>query len=262
MQFGQLTNPTKDVLKEVKSISKWADYVEIGFEPPVAKPENVDKYVSQINKILKKKDIFAISHFAWYADFASSIEIVRGAWVSEAKKAIEISHKMSVKKFNIHINPSKGMTKKSKYMKNELNNLVKSAKELVKFAKKFGIEVMIENITEDKFSEFKYMNYVVKNTPGLKVHLDVGHAFCVDEYKEIEKYFKVFGKNLIHVHISDNFGEEDDHLQLGDGKINWKKVAKIIKKYKYDRTITPEIFNGRGGAKRAASVLKKYLLKI
>ncbi|MBT7062709.1 sugar phosphate isomerase/epimerase, partial [Candidatus Woesearchaeota archaeon] len=81
--------------------------------------------------------------------------------------------------------------------------------------------------------------------------------FCVDKYREIEKYFKVFGKNIIHIHISDNFGEEDDHLQLGDGKINWKKVAKLLKKYKYNGTITPEVFNGTGGAKRAAAILKK-----
>jgi sugar phosphate isomerase/epimerase len=168
MQFGQLTNPTKDVLEEVKRISKWADYVEIGFEPPLAKPESVSKYVNQINKILKKNGIFAISHFAWYADFGSSIKEVRTAWVSETKKAIKISHKLGVKNFNIHINPSKGMTKKSKYWKQELDQMVKSATELVKFGRKFGIEVMMENIGEGKFSEFKYIKYVIKTHQGLR----------------------------------------------------------------------------------------------
>ena len=49
--------------------------------------------------------------------------------------------------------------------------------------------------------------------------------------------------------MHDNNGREDQHLSIGKGNINWKKVIKMIKKY-YDKTITLEVFEKN----------KKYIL--
>jgi len=48
---------------------------------------------------------------------------------------------------------------------------------------------------------------------------------------------------VVQKFFSDNKGKEDDHLPLGCGNIEWEKIIKIIKKFKFNKTITLEIFS-------------------
>lgn len=48
-KFGNLTNPSIDILREIRTIKRMGfDFVEIGIEGPEGKPE----------KLLKKKKVF------------------------------------------------------------------------------------------------------------------------------------------------------------------------------------------------------------
>jgi sugar phosphate isomerase/epimerase len=37
---------------------------------------------------------------------------------------------------------------------------------------------------------------------------------------------------MIHVHLHDNKGKSDEHLQVGKGSINWKEVMPKFRGYK------------------------------
>jgi sugar phosphate isomerase/epimerase len=58
----------------------------------------------------------------------------------------------------------------------------------------------------------------------------------------IKSYLNRFYPRLIHIHIHDNHGELDEHLPLGSGIIDFKKVVKWLKDAGYNRTITFEVF--------------------
>jgi sugar phosphate isomerase/epimerase len=45
---------------------------------------------------------------------------------------------------------------------------------------------------------------------------------------------------ITHIHASDNDGVEDQHLGIGQGKIDWNWFAQTIKKLGYDKTVILE----------------------
>ena len=74
------------------------------------------------------------------------------------------------------------------------------------------------------------MNYV----------LDVAHAHLLDEeYLFIEE----LGDKIRHVHVSDNMGDSDQHLPIGDGNINWRKVVDALDDISYSGWIVIESYD-------------------
>jgi sugar phosphate isomerase/epimerase len=73
----------------------------------------------------------------------------------------------------------------------------------------------------------------------------------------VRAYIDSFTDRLAHIHIHDNHGEEDEHLPLGSGKIDFKKVVKWLKLINYSQTITFEVFTSSDDAVRSREHLKK-----
>ena len=48
---------------------------------------------------------------------------------------------------------------------------------------------------------------------------------------------------IAHVHASDNFGKEDNHLPIGAGTVDFQKIVKGLINIGYDQTVTFEIFS-------------------
>ncbi|MEM3055161.1 MAG: TIM barrel protein, partial [Candidatus Bathyarchaeia archaeon] len=67
--------------------------------------------------------------------------------------------------------------------------------------------------------------------------LDIGHA---NLNGQIELFLKTFSDRIVHIHAHDNNGKEDQHLGIGYGTVNWEKIAKLLKKTSYDKTIVVE----------------------
>ena len=135
-----------------------------------------------------------------------------------------------------------------------LDNYVKSLKYLCNYADKMMVEVMFEN-GEEKFEDYKY---VLDKVSKLKVHFDVGHAFISGGMKNIKRFFSYFNDRIVHIHIHDNHGKQDEHLALKKGKINWKQVVSILKKSRYDKTITFEVFKSHKDLLKS----REYFMKL
>jgi len=244
-KFGNLANPSEDTLKEIEKIGKMGfDFVEISIEGPKAFPENLRRKRPEILKLLKKYRMFAIGHTMWWNDLGSPYENVRKGWVEESKKAIDIASELGIKLVNFHFDSfAPILFRDSKTKKKIFDNYVKSLTELVEYGKRRGVSVMLENGAFAKvFSELGNYKYVADRVKGLGVHLDVGHAFIHGGMKNVLKFITAFGKRIVHVHIHDNYGKEDDHLPLGVAKIEYESVIKALKKIGYDRTVTFEVF--------------------
>ena len=245
MKFGKLTNPTKDVLEEIKTTYKMGfDFVEIGIEGPAETPETLFKKKKQILNLLKKYKLFAIGHTSWWIELGTQYEPVRKGWIEESKKIIRLCNELGIKLLNFHSH-SRGTYISDKFGKKiVLKNFIKSLKELVEYGKKYNVEIMLENAAEKgEIKDFKDFKYVVDRVPSLKVHLDVGHAFIYDEMKGVENYIRAFKNKIVHIHMHDNHGKADEHLPIGAGSVDYKKVVKLLKGIKYNKTITFEIFS-------------------
>ena len=79
--------------------------------------------------------------------------------------------------------------------------------------------------------------------PELKFHLDVAHLFVSsgNGIETMKDLLEKVGNKLVHLHVHDNDGKDDQHLPIGAGRIDWEKVVKILKDAGYNDTITIEL---------------------
>jgi sugar phosphate isomerase/epimerase len=138
-----------------------------------------------------------------------------------------------------------------------LDNLIKSLREIVRQAKKYKVDVMLENVPLSNgihnVDEFKY---VIDNVDMLFVHLDIPHAFTSGGMASVIDYINTFRDKIIHIHWHDNHGQKDEHLSIGEGFIDHQNAVKALKHIGYDRTITLEVFTNSDDAKSSADNIR------
>jgi sugar phosphate isomerase/epimerase len=141
--------------------------------------------------------------------------------------------------------------------KDLLDNMIKSLREIVNYAQKNSVRVMLENVPLSNgvhnVDEFKY---IIDNVSSLLVHLDIPHAFTSGGMQAVTDYINIFKEKIIHIHWHDNHGNKDEHLPIGAGLIDHQRVIKELKQIEYDRTITLEVFTNKNDAKASADNLR------
>lgn len=264
VKFGLLTNPTKPIEKEIRTIHKLGfDYPEIGIEWPEGDVKILMQKRKKIIHELKRFKFQPLGHTSWWMDFTSPYELVRKAWIEEAKRKIIVAKSLGISFLNFHTSSRYNKL----FYKTErtliLRNFVKSMKELIAFAEKNKVMLMLENAAESgEIASFTDFNYVLSQLPKSYVHLDIGHAKINGGMKSIRKFIINFNKRIEHVHIHDNHGKEDEHLPLGSGSIDFKNVIRQLKYIGYDKTITFEVFTSHKDAVRSRKFFKNLWNKI
>jgi sugar phosphate isomerase/epimerase len=259
--YGLLTNPSNDIISEISKIYDLNfEYVEIGIEGPEGNPGIINKRKDEIAKLLEKFRQKPIGHTAYWIDLGSDYEYIRHAWILEAIREIKTARKMGIDLINFHANIN-GMFYGQK-RKIVLDNLVKSLREIVNQAKKYKVDVMLENVPFSNgihnVDEFKY---IIDNVATLFVHLDIPHAFTSGGMAAVADYINTFRDKIIHIHWHDNHGKRDEHLPIGEGFIDHQKAVKALKDTGYDGTITLEVFTADSNdAKSSADKLRTMWL--
>ena len=119
-------------------------------------------------------------------------------------------------------------------------------RDLVREAAEAGVELLLENFVPP-FGTAAEMARVLNEVEGLGFHLDVGHAYLTGRMEEVKRFFEGFRGHIAHMHFSDNKGGGDDHLALGDGRIDWRWTLKLLRESGYGGTLTLEVFSGDKG---------------
>jgi len=254
--YGLLTNPSNDIIAEIRKIYDLNfEYIEIGIEGPEGHPDIINKKRDEIVKLLEEFKQKPIGHTAYWIDLGSDYDYIRHAWILESIREIKTARKLGIELINFHANIN-GMFygKKRRIV---LDNLIKSLREIVRQAKKYKVDVMLENVPISNgihnVDEFKY---VIDNVDMLFVHLDIPHAFTSGGMASVFEYINTFRDKIIHIHWHDNQGKKDEHLAIGKGFIDHRKAVKALKDIDYDRTITLEVFTNNDDAKSSAEKLR------
>jgi len=261
-EFGLLTDPLESVPHEIIVFHKLGfDYVEIGIEEPEATPNILTRQKDEILDSLSRNGMFALGHTAYWVGFGSCHEKVRRGWIEEAKDMVHVASELKIELLNFHFyggHGRVGATEESSDL--FLQNFVDAMRELTQFAATEKVELMLENAPPEKgasLESIEYFSHVMKAVPALRFHLDVGHAFIENRMKGVRDYINAFGDRLVHVHMHDNHGKQDEHLPLRMGKIDFRKVVKFLKQADYERTITFEVFTSHADAVRSREFLKR-----
>lgn len=231
--------PGRSVLKEMHRIAEDDfDFLDLTLEPPAAwLPDG-----KEVGRLAGDLGLRIVGHTAWYLPIASPFPEERTLARDLYKRALDCFADAGVELVNVH--PDQRIPLHSLDQVRKLN--AEAIAGLVEDAAGRGIEVMVENL-DRTFSGVADLMAIFEEVPEARFHLDVGHAnlrLGKGESNRTEELLAAFGDRLAHVHMSDNRGgNEDLHLPLGAGAIDWKGVIRQLKRAGYDATITLEVFS-------------------
>jgi sugar phosphate isomerase/epimerase len=117
----------------------------------------------------------------------------------------------------------------------------KSIQELYKAAEEYGVNIALENLPA-KYYFFmskpeEFVRFYRETNLPVGIAMDVGHAHLEGQ---IEPFFNMLADKIVHIHASDNNGLDDQHLGIGEGKIDYKWFQQSLKKMGYDKSVIVE----------------------
>lgn len=162
-------------------------------------------------------------------NIASLNRAIRKASINEIKKSIKLANELDSDIVVVHPGSIPFL---GRDFENYIYNLAHEAfKELGDYGKDLSVTTTIENMPT--FEGYMYTDLNQLNNTldeyDMYMTLDIGHANHAGHSPE-EMYFD----RVKHIHIHDNFGDDDAHLALGEGSINLKHIIQTYNKKNYD----------------------------
>ena len=118
--------------------------------------------------------------------------------------------------------------------KKSMEKAKRSIRSIDRIMNEFGIAAALENLP--MMPSFSFMigktaqeMFELIDGTDMKICFDIGHANTVNQIDDI---VDMLGDRIANVHIHDNNGSNDDHMTIGDGNIDFKKVLSKLSKYK------------------------------
>jgi sugar phosphate isomerase/epimerase len=199
------------------------------------------KRVTILNEIAKELQIKYTVH-APFADvnIASPSEAMQDATLKRLKQSMAFATGLDAQLWVFHTGNKTGIS--MFYPGEDWYRNIRGIQTLLEFADEYGLSIAMENLprrfgfimkTPEDFLRF----YKETGLNDVGIALDVGHA---NLERETEKFLRELPEKIVHMHVSDNMGEDDQHLGIGHGKINWQRFAEILRGITYDKTVMIE----------------------
>jgi len=245
MLYGAMNFPVRPVLKELEEIASLGfDYLELTMDAPKAHHSVIRKQKRRLQGALNDHGMKLVCHMPTFVSTADLTSSLREASVRETLDSLELAAELQALKVVLHPSLIFGLGvfvihEARKYAMESLSSIVERAENL-------GMPVCLENLFPQSHSLVNPEDFVevFKKFPNLKMTLDTGHANISGKgNKRILDFIRRFGDRIGHIHASDNFGKEDNHLPIGAGVIDFRKVMKALRDIGYDDTITLEVFS-------------------
>ena len=115
---------------------------------------------------------------------------------------------------------------------------------VVDAAERLGVTLGFENVEGEEY--LAALMGAFSDSPACGFCFDTGHEMCYNEGRDM---LALYGEHLCHTHLNDNFGvfdpnltwENDFHLLMGDGIVDWKHVMDRIDASPYDGPLMCEL---------------------
>ena len=245
MQYGAMNFPIKPVSDELIEIGALGfDYLELTMDPPQAHYTTLQQQIQTIVNDLHSRGMSIICHLPTFVSTADLTDSIRHASVQEMFQSLEVAAELGAQKVVLHPGHIGGLG--VYVIETALAHANNSLAAIIEYAQKLGLCVCLENMFPRcrAFVEPGDFVDILQRFLNLKLTLDTGHAnIGAKGGRRILQFIKKFGHRIGHLHISDNFGERDDHIPLGSGVIDFKKIVRAIRRSGYDDTATLEIFS-------------------
>ncbi len=196
--------------------------------------------VRKLKEAAKAHNLDFVVHAPWAGmNIASPSPDLRTAISKRLTKSILYAGKLDCRLWLFHPGSRTGLS--HIYPGEDWQQNLKTIHTLLKVARKEGVEIAIENTPEPFPSIMKnvddFHRFYEDLEDDINMVLDIAHA---NLNHQIQDFLEQFSKKIVHMHVSDNNGDNDLHLGIGYGSIDWENVAKLVKKAEYGNLIMIE----------------------
>lgn len=185
--------------------------------------------------------------YSFHAPYGNEIDISsperhrRERAFQELQIAAEAAAQLNVRHFVIHPGPEIAASLPDSERLQRLTHAAANLDRLAQHCNRLNIELVLENMLPHLvFGNTREMLWILGAIESLRVGtcLDTGHAFCSgDLYRVMHK----LSGHLKMVHANDNFGNHDDHLPPGRGKIDWQRLLNDLHRTGFQGTMILEL---------------------
>ncbi len=223
-------------------------------------PERID-YAREFSTV---NGISLSLHPPFNINLCSSILPVRLYYKSYLKKCIHLAHRLKATHITLHLGNFHRTNNWADPRPLALERLCKVLEQILPDCETHGVALALENVVPtrheagfsflgDNINDFHYIFFQL-GSGYLKFCLDTGHANTNEGPLE---YVEKLGDKIACVHIHDNGGRYDEHLDVGKGTVPWKALMAALEKINFHGPYISECFKSQPHA--AIERLKAYL---
>lgn len=239
MQFGAMNNPTRPVGEEVETIARMGfDYVDLTIEEPQASPHRTDW--PQIRQKLRDLGLGIVGHTGPYLPIENPSAAVRQAAYAELRRSVDVAAFLGATVCTMHFRA----WPRHQSFQSGVAMYASELGALVAYGAERNVQIAMEN-SPHNLHQLKPFREILHRVPQLKLLYDIGHGNINTPKSLTRDYLFDLRDRLVHVHLSDNDGQGDDHLPLGapkSGSLKLDQEFQNLRNFNYDGTLTLEIF--------------------
>jgi len=154
-------------------------------------------------------------------NIASVEKLRRVAAMDEIKRAIEVAEQLPFQFLVQHVGVGQEGADEHKQ-----EAAISSLEHLHAFAKPLGVQLLVENITNELSTPEKLIALLhAGRFDDIGVCFDVVHAHIMSG---VPQAFEVLKDRIRSTHVHDNNHDRDSHLWPGDGNIDWKETMELL----------------------------------
>ena len=155
-------------------------------------------------------------------NIASVEKLHRIAAMDEIKRAIEVAEQLPFRFLVQHVGVGQEEADEHK-----VEAAISSLEHLHAFAKPLGVQLLVENITNDLSTPEKLLELLhAGRFDDIGVCFDVGHAHIMSS---VPQAFGVLKDRIRSTHVHDNNKDHDSHYWPGDGNIDWRETVELLR---------------------------------
>ena len=172
--------------------------------------------------------------------------------LEQIKDSINLANRIDAEAVVVH--PGLASFLVNKYFLDDVYKAAnESIKELNEYGEDLGVLTTVENMPTFDAMIYKNIDQLDEflNSIDMGMTLDIGHANHVGYSPEAMIF-----DSIKHVHVHDNFGDDDAHLALGEGSIDLKCIINALEKKNYKGIYIIEV-NDYDSIKKSYDYMKK-----
>jgi sugar phosphate isomerase/epimerase len=245
---------------ELKSIEIHLDKSHITLESFT--PERIN----EINRFAEKYDVKLSFHNPYNLNASDIIPTLRKIDTNYMLEGIKLAREINAIHITAHIGNFYWFPVEKWMRKKALSRFVKSMDKIIEHCELNNVIFALENVIPipqgseyyflgDNLEDFSFL-FERLNSKYFMFCLDTGHANVAEG---VIPYINHFGDKIKTIHFHDNNGDDDSHLPIGKGNINWSEVSASLLKLNFTGPMISECREVK--PHEAALSFEKYFVK-